>query len=507
MRNLKLYIDGAFVDAESGQTYQSINPANGEAIAVAPWAGVRDAQRAIDAARRAFDEGPWPRMSASERKAMLDKVADKLKERQDDFALMETEDAGALAAKAKTDVALCVSQLRYFAKMGEQYDRQPRPIEALQKAGRAFAYTVREPIGVCAQIIPWNFPLTMAVWKLGPALATGNTVVLKCAPETPVSALELAKLCHEAGIPKGVVNIITGDAEVGEALVTSPLVDKVAFTGSTEIGRRVMALASEGLKKVTLECGGKSANIVLDDAQRDVAIDGSLYATFFHSGQVCESGTRLLLSRKAHDAFVDEMVARSAALKVGDPKDPATTVGPLVSEKQLKRVLRYVDVGRSEGARVALGGTRATEGALAKGYYVNPTIFVDVLPTHTIAQEEIFGPVLSVLKYSDTDDAIRIANSTMYGLAAGVWSQDLDAARAVASRLRAGWVWINEWHVLTPMAPFGGYKQSGIGREFGEEGLNEYTEVKTLYQDDVRTREGRFWYDVVVPRAKPAAAP
>jgi aldehyde dehydrogenase (NAD+) len=221
---------------------------------------------------------------------------------------------------------------------------------------------------------------------------------------------------------------------------------------------------------------------------------------------VCESGTRLLLSRKAHDAFVEEMVARSASLKVGDPKDPATTVGPLVSEKQLKRVLRYIDVGRAEGARVVLGGSRATEGALAKGFYVNPTIFVDVLPTHTIAQEEIFGPVLAVMKYGDTDEAVRIANSTMYGLAAGVWSQDLAAARSVAARLRAGWVWINEWHVLTPMAPFGGYKQSGIGREFGEEGLNEYTELKTLYQDDVRTREGRFWYDVVVPRTKSDAA-
>lgn len=500
MKKLRLYINGDFVDAESGRTYQSVNPATGEVIAEAGWADARDAAKAIAAARAAFDDGPWRRFTPAERRALIEKLADRLKDRLEDFARMETEDAGALIAKSRTDVALCVSQLKYFAKMGEKFDGALRPVEGIQREGRAFAYTVREAIGVCGQIIPWNFPLTMAVWKLGPALATGNTAVLKCAPETPVSALEFARLCHEVGFPPGVVNVITGDAEVGEAIVTSPLVDKVSFTGSTEIGRHVMALAAGTLKKVTMECGGKSANVILDDADRDVAVDGSLYATFFHAGQVCESGTRLLLSRGAHDAFVDALVKRSAVLKLGDPMDPATTVGPVVSEKQLQRVLGYIETGKREGARVVLGGSRATDGALARGFFVRPTIFTDVEPGHTIAQQEIFGPVLAVLKYDDIDDAVRIANGTMYGLAAGVWSRDVAKAKVVASRLRAGWVWINEWHVLSPAAPFGGYRQSGVGREFGEEGLNEYTEIKTVYQDDVKTRDGRFWYDVVLPR-------
>lgn len=501
MRTLKLYINGQFVESEGGETLTSINPANAEPIAIVPWATPRDAARAVSAARQAFDSGPWPRMSGSERRKVLDKVADLLGERADEFALMEVEDAGALLTKAKMDVALCVSQLRYFAKMGERINGEFRPVEGMQKEGRAYAYTVREPIGVCAQIIPWNFPLTMAVWKIGPALATGNTVVLKCAPETPVTALELARLCHEAGVPPGVINVITGDADVGEAIVTDPKVDKVAFTGSTEIGRRVMALAAQSLKKVTLECGGKSANIVLDDATQDLAIDGSLYATFFHAGQVCESGTRLLLSEKNHDQFMERLISRASCLKVGDPCDPETTVGPVVSERQMNRVLRYIETGKREGASIAIGGARAQAGALSKGFFINPTIFVNVDPTHTIAREEIFGPVLSVLRYSDTEHAVRIANDTIYGLAAGVWSADIQKARVVASQLRAGWVWINEWHVLTPTAPFGGYKQSGIGREFGEEGINAYTEVKTIYQDDMRKREGRFWYDVVIPQA------
>lgn len=500
MKKLQLYINGDFVDSESGRTYTSINPATGEVVAEASWADARDAAKAIAAARAAFDHGPWRKFSAAERRAVLEKLAERLKERLEDFARMETADAGALIAKSRTDIALCASQLKYFAKMSEKYDGALHPIEGMQREGRAYAYTAREPIGVCGQIIPWNFPLTMVVWKLGPALATGNTVVLKCAPETPVTALEFAKLCHDAGLPPGVVNIITGDAEVGEAIVKSPLVDKVSFTGSTEIGRHVMSMAAGTLKKVTLECGGKSANIVLDDADRRSSVDGSLYATFFHSGQVCESGTRLLLSREKHDEFVAAMVERASALRLGDPMDPETTVGPVVSEKQMNRVLRYIDIGKQQGAKAALGGGRATDGALARGFFVQPTIFVDVDPSHTIAQEEIFGPVLSVLKYSDVDDAIRIANDTMFGLAAGVWSADVARAKEVAARLRAGWVWINEWHVLSPSAPFGGYKQSGIGREFGEEGLNAYTELKTVYQDDVKTREGRFWYDVVLPQ-------
>ena len=484
---LKLFIDGDFVDAETGTTVEAINPATSEVVAVCAWANIRDAEKAISAARRAFDQGP--RMSAEERKALLYKLADLLQAQRDEFAIMDCKNAGALINKAKTDVALAISQLKYFGDMATRYDSLPKPVEGMQKAGRSFVYTVREPIGVCGQIIPWNFLITMAGWKLGPALATGNTLVLKCAPETPVSALNLAKLCHAAGFPKGVINIITGDVEAGETIVKSPLVDKIAFTGSTEIGRRIMHMAADGMKRITLECGGKSANIVLDDADTDLAVDGSQYATSFHSGQVCESGMRLLLSRSQHDAFVARLVEKVERMKLGDPMDPATTIGPVVSQKQLDRVLNYIDIGKKEGAKIAIGGKRATAGGLTKGFFVEPTIFTGVCNDMTIAREEIFGPVLSVLKYTDQDDAVQIANTSQYGLAAGVWSKDEAQAQKLALRLRAGWVWINEWHVLAVSAPFGGYKQSGVGREFGEEGLNACTEIKTVYKDDAKLRE------------------
>ncbi len=498
---LPLYIDGQFVPSESAKTYVTRNPANGEPVADVALASPADAVRAIAAARRAFDGGPWRQeWTAADRKAAIEKMAEQLKARAEEFAQLEARDAGALIKKTRTDIALAVGQLKYFAKMAEKYDGVPRPIETQQRAGRAFLSTVREALGVCGQIIPWNFPLPMAIWKIGSALATGNTLVLKVAPETPATGLLFAQLCHAAGLPPGVVNVLTGDAEVGEAIATSPLVDKVAFTGSTEIGRRVMTLAGATLKRLTLECGGKSANLVLDDADPELAIDGSLYATFFHAGQVCESGTRLLVSRKQQDEFVERLVERTRGLKVGDPMDPETNVGPVVSQKQMERVLGYIDVGQTEGAKLRIGGNRLTSGDLGKGFFVAPTIFSDVGNDMRIAREEIFGPVLSVLSYADEDDAVRIANDSLFGLAAGVWSRDTDRAVALGRRLRAGWVWINEWHVLNSDAPFGGYKQSGVGREFSEEGLNAYTEVKTLYVDDARTRDAKSWYDVVVPR-------
>jgi len=499
--DLKLFIDGEFVDAASGDTFKSLNPANGEPIATAAWSGPRDAARAVEAASRALEEGPWAEMSAQERRELILKLAELLKARLEDFAVMECVDAGALISKARADVALGVSQLKYFAEQALRYDRQPQPVDGMQKPGRSFTHTVREPIGVCAQIIPWNFPLTMAIWKLGPALATGNSLVLKCAPETPVSALQIAHLCSEAGFPPGVVNVITGDAEVGEALLKHPKVRKVSFTGSTEVGRLIMAGAASDMKRVTLECGGKSANIVLDDADKAIAVDGSLYATFFHSGQVCESGTRLFLSEANHDDFVARMVDRVEKMRIGDPMDPETKLGPVVSQKQLDRVLGYIDLGTKAGAKVAVGGKRATSGALGNGYFVEPTIFTDVTNDMRIAREEIFGPVLSVLRYGSLGEAVRMANDSDFGLAAGVWGSDENAGK-VAARLHAGWVWINEWHMLSVSAPFGGYKQSGIGREFGEVGLDAYTEIKTIYRDDARRRDKKFWYDVVVPAAE-----
>jgi len=504
VRDLKLFIDGKFVDAENGTIIQSINPANGEVVARFSWSTEREADRAIAAARAAFDHGPWRDFSAADRSNILVKLADLLEGRAEEFALMEVQDAGALIAKAKTDVLLCTKQLRYFAEMAKRYTAEPTPMEGMNRPGRSIYYSAREPLGVCGAIIPWNFPLTMAVWKIAHALATGNTLVLKCAGETPVSALELAGLCHETGMPPGVVNVIAGDVEAGHAMVKSPLVDKIAFTGSTEVGREIMEVASATLKRVTLECGGKSANIVLDDADMEVAVDGSLYATFFHSGQVCESGTRLFLSNPVHDSFVEKMVDKVGKMKLGDPMDPETTVGPVISQKQLDRVLEYIEIGKKEGATVAVGGQRATDAGLKNGFFVNPTVFTDVNNDMRVAREEIFGPVLCVLRYGEIEEAVRLANDSIYGLAAGIWSRDTENAKRLASKLQAGWVWINEWHILSERAPFGGYKQSGIGRELGEEGLNAYTQIKTLYQDDTKGRGAKPWYNILVRDESPA---
>ena len=502
MQTYQLYIGGAFTDAEGGRTTQSINPYDGSVVAVIPRASVNDARKAIAAARQAFDAGPWPKMSGEERSKLIGKVAEIMKARSKDLAANEVRDSGGTIAKCGADAFLAQRQMAYFAEMAKKFNGEAKEIEGLQRAGRAFNYTIREPIGVCAQIIPWNFPLLMAVWKLGPALATGNTLVLKPASDTPVNALELARIFHEVGFPPGVVNVIAGPGgEIGDVLTTSPDVDKIAFTGSTEVGRQIMARAAGTLKKVTLECGGKSANIVLDDADWSIAVDGSLFASFYHQGQVCESGTRLLLPRTGHDQFVAEMVAKLASLKMGDPMDPATKIGPVISERQMQAVLDYIEIGKKEGAKLACGGKRATAGALAKGYFIEPTIFTDVTNEMRIAQEEIFGPVLCVMKYDGEDQAVKIANDSIFGLGGGVWSQDIEKAKAVARRIRTGTVWVNEWHMLSERAPFGGYKQSGIGREFGEDGLNAYTEVKTLYVDDAKTRDNKPWYDMLVPRA------
>jgi aldehyde dehydrogenase (NAD+) len=366
----------------------------------------------------------------------------------------------------------------------------------VSKAGVSRNIVVHEPVGVCTAIIPWNFPLQMAVWKIAPALAAGCTVVLKPAPETPITALELAKLIDQTDLPKGVVNIITGDAEVGEEMVTNPMVDKVSFTGSTEIGKRVMQLASGTIKKVTLELGGKSANIVLDDADMELAVDGSLYACYFHQGQCCVAGTRLILSGKIHDEFIDRMIDKMKKMKIGDPMDEDTDIGPLVSQKQQKRVLDYIELGKKEGAKLAYGGNVP---AGLNGFFVEPALFVDVKNDMCIAKEEIFGPVLSVIKVDDEKQAIDIANDSSYGLAGGVWSRDISKAADIANKLRAGTVWVNEWHLLNDFVPFGGYKQSGIGRELGIEGIKAYTETKHIYIDEVLDRKKKSWYNVSVP--------
>lgn len=499
MTHYRLFINGEFVESKSGGTFQSINPFNQEVIATVARANAEDVQAAISAARRAFDEGPWPRMKREERSAMLKAVSDKINERQKDLIALEVADSGSTVRKAKEDIYLSARNMNYFSKLAAL--ELTEVIEGLNKPGFSQNLLVREPVGVVGAIIPWNFPLKMAIWKLGPALAAGNTVVLKPSELTPCTAMELAAILKEVGIPNGVANIVPGFGEdAGEELVRNPRVDKVSFTGSTAVGKKVMTLAAGNLKKCTLECGGKSANIVLEDADMDLAVDGALYAIFYHQGQCCEAGTRLLLPASRYAEFLERLIAKTKKIRLGDPSDPATDMGPLISQKQQERVLGYIAKGKAEGAKLATGGQTASDPTLAKGFFVEPTIFADVKNSMTIAQEEIFGPVLSVISYDSEDQAVAIANDSLYGLGGGVWSRDKDRAMNIARRLRTGTVWINEWHLISERAPFGGYKQSGIGREFGVDGLKEYTEAKHVHVDELGSREKKFWYDVVVPK-------
>lgn len=499
MKTYQLFLDGQFRDSISKETFDSINPFNQEVVARVARANAEDARIAIAAARKAFDEGPWPRMAREERSAMLKAISDRINERQKDLVALEVADSGSTIRKAKEDIYLSARNMNYFSKLAALDLDQP--IEGLGKPGFSQNLLVREPIGVVGAIIPWNFPLKMAIWKLGPALAAGNTVVLKPSELTPSTAMELAEIIEEIGFPRGVVNILPGfGQDVGEELVQNPMVDKISFTGSTAVGKRVMAVAAQNLKKVTLECGGKSANIVLDDADLDLAVDGAMYAVFYHQGQCCEAGTRLFLPRKIHAEFLERLVTKTKKLKLGDPADLATDLGPLISKKQQDRVLGYIEKGKHQGAHAEVGGSIPTDDSLSKGFFVEPTVFTNVDNKMTIAQEEIFGPVLSVIQYETVDDAIAMANDSIYGLGGGVWSKDKDRALTVARRLRTGTVWINEWHLISERAPFGGYKQSGIGREFGLDGLKEYTEAKHLHIDELGSREKKPWYDTVVPK-------
>ncbi|RID83005.1 aldehyde dehydrogenase family protein [Peribacillus asahii] len=470
----KLLINGEWVEAASGQTFETLDPSNGKVLAVVSEAGPEDVDRAVKAARQAFENGPWRKMSASERGRLIYKLADLMEAHQEELAQLETLDNGKPINETRNaDVPLAIDHIRYYAGWTTKIMGQTIPV-----AGNYFNYTRHEPVGVVGQIIPWNFPLLMATWKLGAALATGCTIVLKPAEQTPLSALYLGQLALEAGIPAGVLNIVPGFGETaGAPLVDHPDVDKIAFTGSTSVGKMIMRQAAGTVKKISLELGGKSPNIILPDADMSKAIPGALMGIMFNQGQVCCAGSRLYIQKKSYDNVVADLASHAKNIKQGAGINPSTQIGPLVSQEQLERVGRYIELGKTEGAEVVAGGVYGQ----GEGYFVQPTIFADVNDEMTIAKEEIFGPVVSAMPFEDLDDVIRRANNSEYGLAAGLWTQDVKKAHYVANQLKAGTVWVNCYNVFDAASPFGGYKQSGIGREMGSYALDNYTEVKSVW--------------------------
>jgi len=475
----RLLIGGELVEAASGKTFGVMDPATGAEVARVAAGDAEDIDRAVKAARKAFESGDWPRLTPSDRGRMIWRLADLIEERAEEFAHLETIDNGKPLTVARVaDIPLVVDHFRYMAGWATKITGSTLPISVPYAPGAEFhAFTRREPVGVVGQIIPWNFPLLMAAWKLGPALATGCTVVLKPAEQTPLSALRLGELFEEAGFPPGVVNIVPGFGETaGAALAAHPDVDKVAFTGSTEVGRSIVKAATGNLKKVTLELGGKSPNVVLADADLETAIHGAADAIFFNHGQCCCAGSRLFAHTSIFDKVVEGVAECARNITVGPGLDEQTQMGPLVSEEQLSRVCGYLESGLQQGARAACGGKRPD----GPGYFVEPTVLVDTTPDMQVEREEIFGPVVTARPFDDLDEVARAANDTVYGLGAGVWTRDLSAAHRLAKKIRAGTVWINCYNIFDAALPFGGYKQSGWGREMGQEAINLYTETKSV---------------------------
>jgi phenylacetaldehyde dehydrogenase len=475
----QLFINGRWCDAASGRTFETPNPATGETLARIAEGDAEDINRAVLAARKAFEEGPWTRMSPSERGRLIWKIGDLILEHADELAQLESLDNGKPFAVARgADVPLAADLFHYMAGWATKIEGNTINISVPYMPGANFhSYTLREPIGVVGQIIPWNFPLLMAAWKLGPALATGNCVVLKPAEQTPLTALRLAELIAEAGIPDGVVNVVSGFGETaGAALAAHNDVDKVAFTGSTEVGKLIVAAAgASNLKKLTLELGGKSPNIVFDDAG-PAAIEGAANAIFFNHGQCCVAGSRLYVERGRFDEVVDGVAAIAKSIKMGPGMEPGTQMGPLVSEEQFQRVTSFLQSGKEDGATALAGGGRYGE----RGYFIEPTVLTNTRPDMKVVREEIFGPVLVAEPFTDVAELARVANDSEYGLGAGIWTRDISKAHALAKKLRAGTVWINCYNVFDASLPFGGYKQSGWGREMGHEVLNNYTELKAV---------------------------
>jgi aldehyde dehydrogenase (NAD+) len=474
----KLLINNEWRDASGGRTMDVVNPATEEVIAAVAAADRSDVDAAVAAARAALD-GPWGKMSARERGRLVSRLADRLMERADEIARLETLHNGKpIFESRQIEIPAAAECFEYYAGWADKVMGETIPVK-----GNYLTYTLREPIGVVAAIVPWNFPLLLAAWKVAPALATGNTVILKPASQTPLTALALGEIAIEVGLPPGVLNVLTGPgSSMGQAIVEHPGIDKIAFTGDTSTGKGIMRAAADTLKKITLELGGKSPNIVLADADLEAALRGATTGIFYGKGEVCAAGSRLLVDRSIKDQFMEKLAARAKKMVAGDPLDPKTRYGALASKKQLETVQRYVDVATSEGAALVAGGARADIGT-GKGYFFQPTVFDNVTPEMTIAREEIFGPVLAAIEFSDLDEAIARANGTPYGLAAAVWTRDVKKAHYVARKLQAGTVWINTYNVYDTAAPFGGYKASGFGREMSAHALEHYTQVKSVWVD------------------------
>ncbi|WP_422930602.1 aldehyde dehydrogenase family protein [Singulisphaera sp. PoT] len=472
IRQTQLLIDNQWVDPVEGGSFETYNPATGEVIATVAAATSADVDKAVKSARKALEKGPWSNMSASERGRLMNKLADLVERNALELATLESFNCGKTISDSKGDLAGVVKTLRYYAGWADKVEGRTIPVD-----GNFLSYTLRQPVGVVGQIIPWNFPLLMLAWKWGPALACGNTIVMKPAEQTPLTALRVAELAVEAGFPAGVINILNGFGETaGAALVNHPDVDKIAFTGHVDTAKIIQRQAAETLKRTTFELGGKSPNVIFADADLEQAVAGAFHAIYFHGGQCCTAGSRLFVEDRIHQEFVERLAEKAKARNIGDPLNPSTEQGPQVSQEQLDKILHYVDLGKSQGAKLLTGGERFGD----KGYFIEPTIFDNVQDDMAIAKDEIFGPVVSVLPFKGVEEVIERANNTSYGLAAAIWTKNIDKAHLFAKSVKAGTVWVNCYHIVDANTPFGGFKMSGQGRENGEAAIEHYTELKTV---------------------------